>query len=87
MNDEINILPHMSRGGFRKKINHQLMKQQINLYDPHNSRNKNTAVFHRIKSHLQCKHNVTYVIDEFELKFIQNKSDNLLNTCISIFIL
>lgn len=40
MNDEINILPHMSRGGFRIKINHQLMKQQINLYDPHNSGNK-----------------------------------------------
>lgn len=29
MNDEINILPHMPRGGFRIKINHQLMKQQI----------------------------------------------------------
>lgn len=54
MNDEINILPHMPRRGFRIKINQQLMKQQINLYDPHNSGNKkkNPAVFHRIKSHL-----------------------------------
>lgn len=50
---------------------------------------KNPAVFHRIKSHLLSKHNVTQVIEESEFKFIQNKSYTLLNTCtcISIFIL
>lgn len=45
MNDEINIFPHMPRRGFRIKINQQLMKQQINLYDPHNSGNKKTLRF------------------------------------------
>lgn len=45
MNDGINILPHIPRGGLRIKIKLQLMKQQINIYDPYTSGYKKPAFF------------------------------------------